>query len=51
MCIPSLFFFFLNKRNQLGDLTTEAYLFLWDANEKIIVSDIDGTITKSDVIG
>ncbi|KAI5171909.1 phosphatidate phosphatase LPIN [Nematocida sp. LUAm3] len=26
-------------------------IFLWDSTEKIVISDIDGTITKSDVIG
>lgn len=29
----------------------EASIYLWDENDKIIVSDIDGTITKSDVKG
>jgi phosphatidate phosphatase LPIN len=26
-------------------------IFLWDYREKLIVSDIDGTITKSDIAG
>ena len=26
-------------------------IFLWDHAEKIIISDIDGTITKSDILG
>ena len=26
-------------------------IFLWDYNEKLIISDIDGTITKSDIAG
>lgn len=26
-------------------------IFLWDPNEKIVISDIDGTITKSDILG
>lgn len=30
---------------------TEFKIFLWDENEKVVVSDIDGTITKSDVMG
>lgn len=30
---------------------TEFKVFLWDENEQVIVSDIDGTITKSDVMG
>lgn len=30
-------------------ITTE--IFLWDCTDKIIISDLDGTITKSDVLG
>ena len=26
-------------------------IYLWDENEQVVVSDIDGTITKSDVMG
>jgi phosphatidate phosphatase LPIN len=26
-------------------------IFLWDDQEKIVISDIDGTITKSDILG
>lgn len=26
-------------------------IFLWDYSEKIVISDIDGTITKSDILG
>ena len=29
----------------------EFQIFLWDENEKVIISDIDGTITRSDVMG
>jgi phosphatidate phosphatase LPIN len=28
-----------------------ARLFLWNWDDKIVISDIDGTITKSDVLG
>nr|ATI22163.1 lipin 1 [Brachionus koreanus] len=31
--------------------TTVANIFLWDSNVKLVVSDIDGTITKSDLRG
>lgn len=31
--------------------TAEAHLYLWSSSDSIIVSDIDGTITKSDVRG
>lgn len=33
------------------DRQLEACIYLWDSKDKIIVSDIDGTITKSDVRG
>lgn len=33
------------------DRQLEASIFLWEESDKIIVSDIDGTITKSDVRG
>jgi phosphatidate phosphatase LPIN len=33
------------------DKQLEGHIYLWDANDKIIVSDVDGTITKSDVWG
>lgn len=26
-------------------------IFLWDSSEKFVISDIDGTITKSDILG
>ena len=28
-----------------------AFVYLWDWNTKLIVSDVDGTVTKSDVLG
>ena len=34
-----------------GTQTLECNLFLWDSDDKCVVSDIDGTITKSDVLG
>ncbi|KAI8340548.1 Lipin/Ned1/Smp2-domain-containing protein [Chlamydoabsidia padenii] len=34
-----------------GTATCVAKLFLWDANIKVVISDIDGTITKSDALG
>jgi len=34
-----------------GEKTLSANIYLWPANSKIIISDIDGTITKSDVLG
>ncbi|XP_072042421.1 phosphatidate phosphatase LPIN2-like isoform X2 [Amphiura filiformis] len=34
-----------------GTAVCESTIYLWKYNSKIIVSDIDGTITKSDVMG
>ncbi|CAH1773471.1 unnamed protein product [Owenia fusiformis] len=34
-----------------GTSRCTSYIYLWNYNDKIIVSDIDGTITKSDVLG
>jgi len=31
--------------------TAEAYLFLWSVHDQCIISDIDGTVTRSDVRG
>ena len=34
-----------------GATTVSCNLFLWSSNAKIVISDVDGTITKSDVLG
>lgn len=34
-----------------GTCACECDIYLWSWNDKIVVSDIDGTITKSDVLG
>ncbi|SYW74949.1 related to SMP2 protein, involved in plasmid maintenance, respiration and cell proliferation [Ustilago bromivora] len=34
-----------------GVATCSARIFLWESSHKIVVSDIDGTITKSDALG
>ena len=34
-----------------GTTKVESFIFLWNYDDKIVVSDIDGTITKSDVLG
>lgn len=31
--------------------TLESYIYLWNYTDKIIISDVDGTVTKSDVLG
>ena len=35
----------------LGRQIVEASIFLWKSDAKVVVSDVDGTITKSDVLG
>lgn len=34
-----------------GTTRIASYIFLWNYDDKVVVSDIDGTITKSDVWG
>ena len=34
-----------------GVATCRARIFLWDCDQPVVVSDIDGTITKSDALG
>lgn len=34
-----------------GTSRCTCYIFLWRYNDKIVISDVDGTITKSDVLG
>ena len=34
-----------------GIQTLKSHIYLWKSNQKIILSDIDGTITKSDILG
>ncbi|KAM7464110.1 hypothetical protein LguiA_032231 [Lonicera macranthoides] len=35
----------------LGVQKVEAHIYLWKWNARIVISDVDGTITKSDVLG
>ncbi|XP_063312059.1 phosphatidate phosphatase LPIN3-like [Pelobates fuscus] len=34
-----------------GTCRTRSQIYLWDSQDRIIVSDIDGTVTKSDALG
>jgi phosphatidate phosphatase LPIN len=34
-----------------GQQTLAAEIYLWDETDKIVISDVDGTITRSDVLG
>ncbi|XP_070051169.1 phosphatidate phosphatase PAH1-like isoform X3 [Nicotiana tomentosiformis] len=42
-------FIFLTR--VLGEQKVESHLYLWKWNAQIVISDVDGTITKSDVLG
>ncbi|CAL5204669.1 unnamed protein product [Lathyrus oleraceus] len=35
----------------LGKQQVDAQIYLWKWNDRIVISDVDGTITKSDVLG
>ncbi|GAV64982.1 Lipin_N domain-containing protein/LNS2 domain-containing protein [Cephalotus follicularis] len=35
----------------LGTQEVDAHIYLWKWNARIVISDVDGTITKSDVLG
>ncbi|KAL1330187.1 hypothetical protein HN51_047335 [Arachis hypogaea] len=35
----------------LGTQQVDAHIYLWKWNTRIVISDVDGTITKSDVLG
>lgn len=34
-----------------GEQTVEGFIYFWDKHAKIVISDVDGTITRSDVLG
>ena len=34
-----------------GTSVAKCHIFLWRQTDKLVISDIDGTITKSDVLG
>mmetsp|Transcript_41745 Transcript_41745/g.37167 ORF Transcript_41745/g.37167 Transcript_41745/m.37167 type:complete len:86 (+) Transcript_41745:1576-1833(+) len=34
-----------------GIQKVHGFIYLWPANAKIVISDVDGTITRSDVLG
>ncbi|KAK4377673.1 hypothetical protein RND71_003969 [Anisodus tanguticus] len=42
---------FIFSTRVLGDQKVESHIYLWKWNTKIVISDVDGTITKSDVLG
>jgi phosphatidate phosphatase PAH1 len=42
---------FVCKTSQSGVQTLSSYIYLWHYTSKIIITDVDGTITKSDILG
>ncbi|CAI9783222.1 unnamed protein product [Fraxinus pennsylvanica] len=42
---------FIFSSRVLGYQKVEAHIYLWKWNTRIVISDVDGTITKSDVLG
>ena len=42
---------FIVKNNLLGEKSINGRIFLWNYDSKIIISDVDGTVTKSDMLG
>ncbi|CAI9098138.1 OLC1v1034728C1 [Oldenlandia corymbosa var. corymbosa] len=42
---------FISFSRVLGAQKVEAHIYLWKWNARIVISDVDGTITKSDVLG
>ena len=42
---------FVCKTNQGGFQTLKSSIYLWPYTAKLIISDVDGTITRSDVLG
>lgn len=42
---------FTFSTSMLGEQKVDARIFLWKWNARIVISDVDGTITKSDVLG
>ena len=46
----NLITFSVSSRLQ-GEQKVSGKIFLWDYRSKIVISDVDGTITRSDVMG
>ncbi|KAJ3270988.1 Nuclear elongation and deformation protein 1 [Terramyces sp. JEL0728] len=47
---PNTIQFTVNSGFQ-GKAVTQAKIYLWNYDDQIVISDVDGTITKSDVLG
>lgn len=42
---------FIVKNNLLGEQSITGRIFVWNHDSKIVISDVDGTVTKSDMLG
>jgi len=42
---------FVCKTSPSGVQTLSSYIYLWNYTSKLIITDVDGTITKSDILG
>jgi len=42
---------FVCRTSSSGIQTLKSFIYLWPHNSKIVISDVDGTITRSDVLG
>ena len=42
---------FISKTSSSGVQTLKSSIYLWPSTSKIVISDVDGTITRSDVLG
>ena len=42
---------FVCRTSQSGVQTLSCYIYLWHYTSKVIITDVDGTITKSDILG
>jgi len=42
---------FVCKTSPSGVQTLSSYIYLWHYTSKVIITDVDGTITKSDILG
>ena len=47
---PNIITFTVKSRLQ-GEQKVSGKIFLWDYRTKVVISDVDGTITRSDVMG
>ena len=42
---------FISKTASSGIQSLKSSIYLWPSTSKIVISDVDGTITRSDVLG